>query len=473
MRIIYDKQFGFRKNHSTEHAVNYSVNKILNGLEDKQHIIGVFIDLSKAFDTIDHQKLLLKLEHYGIRGVCLNLIRSYLSERSQYTDFQNTHSDKLSIEFGVPQGSVLGPLLFIIYINDIVNCSKLGHFVLFADDTNIFISGKNESEAYANANIVLEKVQNYMFANQLHINLNKCAYMHFRPRFNNEERMTCARIRKFGDEPALKISDHKLKKVDKVKFLGIIIDDKLNWEAQVDHLVTKLNSSLIMIKRIKKFIPESEYTKIYNSLFKSHITYCISCWGGISNYKTEKIFSIQKRCIRLLFGKDLNFDHADYYKTCARARTYAEHMACKNYSLEHTKSLFNEQKLLNLHNLYVLHTFMLLFKTIKFHAPISVFNLFIQSNRNSSLLLRLPKVNLESSQHNFVYKSSLYWNGLIEKLLNKCELSDRGIIVPGSSKNSDMCTPKSIVKTKLKGFLLDSQGGGDLVNWAPSNFYKP
>ena len=116
---------------------------------------------------------------------------------------------------------------------------------------------------------------------------------------------------------------------------------------------------------------------------------------------------------------------------------------------------------------------MLLFKTIKLHAPISVFNLFMLSNRNASLLLRLPKVNLESSKQNFVYKSSLFWNGLIEKLLNKCELNDRDIIIPGSSKNSDMCTPKSLVKTKLKDFLLDRQGGGDLVNWTPSNFYKP
>ena len=119
-----------------------------------------------------------------------------------------------------------------------------------------------------------------------------------------------------------------------------------------------------MIKRIIKFIPKAEYMKIYNALFQSHLTYCISCWGGISSYKVQKLFAIQKRCIRLLFGKELSFDHSEYYETCARVRSYGEHMAEKNFCLEHTKPLFNQHNLLTLHNLYVLHTVLYLFKII-------------------------------------------------------------------------------------------------------------
>ena len=108
-----------------------------------------------------------------------------------------------------------------------------------------------------------------------------------------------------------------------------------------------------MIKRIQKFIPKSEYNKIYDALFKSHLCYCISSWGGIPSSKLQGVFAIQKRCIRLLFGNEYSFDHAGYYETCARARSYLEHKSDKNYCLEHTKPVFNKHKLMTLHNLHV------------------------------------------------------------------------------------------------------------------------
>ena len=188
--------------------------------------------------------------------------------------------------------------------------------------------------------------------------MNKSVHMHFRPNLNASERLTCAKVRKNGSENILKIGNKKLKKVDKVKFLGVIIDNKLNWEPHVDHLTKKLNSSIVLIKRIMKFIPKSEYMKIYDALFKSHLSYCISSWGAIPNSKLQSVFAIQKRCIRLLFGTEYLYDHTGYYATCVGARTYQHHMSPKNYCLEHTKPLFNKHKLMNLPNLYVYHTFL-------------------------------------------------------------------------------------------------------------------
>lgn len=324
--IIYENQYGFRKHHSTSHAVNYSVDHIIRELESKKHVIGIFIDLSKAFDTISHLKLLQKLQFYGVRGKSLDIFSSYLSDRKQKTNFKGSHSGDLPVKFGVPQGSVLGPLLFLIYINDIVNSSDQGEFVMFADDTNIFVSCDTEKEAYECANKVLNNVQEYMLDNMLHINATKSCFMHFKPNICHDERLTSARTRGFSSKFTISLCGQNLKCVKSVKFLGVIIDEDLSWDAHIDHLANTLNSSIVIIKRIRKFIPSVEYRKLYDALFASHLTYCISCWGGVANYKLSRLFSIQKRCIRLLFGKEFSFDHPEFYETCARVRSIDIHV---------------------------------------------------------------------------------------------------------------------------------------------------
>ena len=323
--VLHDNQFGFRKGHSTKHALHESVETINKSLLLGKHVLGIFIDLSKAFDTLDHSTLLCKLENYGVRGNALLLLKSYLSERLQYVSFCKTSSDTLRIKYGVPQGSILGPLLFILYMNDIINCytDENCKFVLYADDTNIFVIGPSKESTYLKANRILEQVSKFMRSNLLHINMSKCCYIHFEP--NKEYDETCARVRPYANENdksrAIFINGQKISKVNHTKFLGVIIDDKLCWGPHIDYLVKKLRSIIGALCRIRHSVPAELYQKIYSALFESHLAYGISVWGvALKNKSSDKLFVTQKHCIRILFG-DLEA-YFNKLSTCARARPY-------------------------------------------------------------------------------------------------------------------------------------------------------
>ena len=345
--ILSDCQFGFRKGHSTSHALNHTIGNIFTALGNKKHVIGIFIDLSKAFDTIDHTILMKKLFNFGIRGTAYDLLLSYISHRMQTLQFHDEHADLLPLDYGVPQGSVLGPLLFLLYINDIVNSSHHCNFVLYADYTNLFVEGQSIKEVYDKANHVLKCINNYMVSNLLHINMSKCNYIYFRPNITNYN--SCARARQI--HPKLFIGSTPIKRVHSTKFLGVIIDEDLNWIPHIDYLLRKLKSCIGAIRRIKNYIPKSQYSNVYHSLFESHLVYCISVWGGASTIQIEKLFMVQKRCIRMLFGARPEFNT----EICRRVLTFDEHMN-PDYSKEHVKPILNTHEILAVRNLYTYHS---------------------------------------------------------------------------------------------------------------------
>ena len=284
--LLYLRQYGFRKNMSTSMAIMELVENITNAMDNGKFTIGVFIDLKKAFDTVDHNILVTKLDHYGIRGVAKKWLSSYLENRKQYVCFNGTDSGFLPVSCGVPQGSILGPSLFLLYINDLCNVSTRLTSILFADDTSCFIEGTDLSDMCIQLSTEMNKLSTWFKTNRLSLNVSKTNCMIF-GRSNQP------------DHHRVYIDNIVIERVDCNKFLGVIIDSKLSWSDHVSYIRHKMSKNLSVMHRVKWLLNNSALYMIYCTLVLPYISYCCEIWGNTYKTRVQPLYIIQKRAIRI------------------------------------------------------------------------------------------------------------------------------------------------------------------------------
>lgn len=301
--ILDSRQFGYQANIGTSEAIDTLVQEVIQRLNGKMKVAGLFLDLSSAFDTVDHEILLNKLEFYGIKHKVLELLKSYLTNRYQYVElkctennFVKTSKSKLTkIIRGVPQGSILGPLFFLLFTNDLIpfmyNVIPNIGLVVFADDTNAVIGAKTIEELNKTVNRTLVAFSEWFNANNLKLNLQKTTAILFKTTAGNK------------DVLEVKLNNERVDLAESVKFLGIHIDACLNWKEELKHIESKISSACYALRSLREDLTLEQLKMTYYALVEAHLRYSIQFWGKSYDYNLKKAFILQKRAIRTMLCK--------------------------------------------------------------------------------------------------------------------------------------------------------------------------
>ena len=407
LNTFYPLQFGFREKHSTNHALISMTESIKSTIDNGDYGCGVFIDLKKAFDTVNHSILLKKMEHYGIRGIALNWFTSYLSNRKQYVSVNGHISEYLNISCGVPQGSVLGPLLFLIYINDLPNATRHLRFYLFADDTNIYFEAKDLETLQKIMKRELRHVKKWLEANKLALNVEKTNFVVFH---SPAKKLTELVILKFGRK--------KITRASHLKFLGVLLDETLSWRSHLVELSRRLARSVSIFYKLRHYVPLDTLISIYYALFYPFLTYGIVVWGATYENLLKPVLISQKKVIRAI--------------------TFSQ-------PTSHSSPLFADLKILKLGDIYQLHISSFAFECLHDIAP-AQFKDFFRSissihsyntrgaTRGDFFLVR--KNTLQYGIRSISYNGVRIWNN-----------------IPSETRNSTSVTS---FRKKFKNSLLES-----------------
>ena len=377
--LIPKHQFGFLPKKSTLDALQNFIEYQYNSLNLNQYSINVFIDLSKAFDTINHKILLGKLEKYGIRGHALNFIKNYISNRKYRVKIGDSFSSFCVSNIGTAQGSILAPLFFLIYVNDLPNFLDKSHPILFADDTTLCFKNESLQSAIDICNGELIKFSEWCKANRLTINLDKTCFMVITNRYVPDLHFD------------IKIDSTFLKCIDFHKFLGVTIDNKLKFNLHISNIATKVSKSIGILYKISNYLPSVTLLKIYNSLVHSHFMYSNAIWGGTYGTHIHPLIILQKKCLRII------------NKT--------------NY-LEHTQPLFASNRVLKIADI---HKYC---QACYIHKNLEIISTSSHSYSTRQNLINPIFQRLTLSQRSIYYSGVVYWNSLPSHIKNILEVEN-------------------------------------------------
>lgn len=376
--IIYKYQYGFRKKHSTTHNLIALSEEIRKNLDNNYFSCGVFLDLQKAFDSVDHEILLQKLNHYGIRGICNKWIKSYLSDRKQFVTINNKNSETKCLLYGVPQGSVLGPLFFLIYVNDLQNCLIYSTSYIYADDTAVLCSEKSLKKLKKKMNIDLKLLSHWLNANKIALNVTKTETILFRK--PNQS---------INYDLKIKLRGKKLFFVDETIYLGVVLDKHLSWQKHINKICTKLIAANGAISKLRHYVSRQTLITIYEALFSSHLNYALTVWAQ-NLPKRNRITQLQKTALRLM--------------------TFSRHDA-------HTKPLFTRLNILTIKDSIDVNNIILTYHTLTGTAPTSIqdtLNLqYLSTHTRGStkgFLVRPEARTTTFGLYSIKYRLPLIWN---------------------------------------------------------------
>uniref|UniRef100_A0A7M5VBW5 Reverse transcriptase domain-containing protein n=1 Tax=Clytia hemisphaerica TaxID=252671 RepID=A0A7M5VBW5_9CNID len=387
---IYSRQFGFRKGHSTTHTLMNILERIREHLDGGGFACGVFVDLQKAFDTVDHEILISKLDHYGIRGNTKAWFKSYLSDRSQYVSISGTNSNHKPIKHGVPQGSVLGPLLFLVYINDLHYYIRTSETYHFADDTHLLNLSQTVWSLCGRVNSDLRVLVSWLNANKISLNASKTEFIIFR---SNRRRLDTI--------PKIEISGKRLTPSKTIKYLGVHLDEHLSWKQHVAVVAAKLRRANGAISKLRHYLPLPNLINVYHAIFSSHIRYACQTWGLCDNTVTHRIQVLQNTAIRIM--------------------TFQEPRAS-------VTPTYNELKILKFFDLVETLNIMFIYRYLNRYLPSDCLSTFtfsiiphdIGTRANHISLLFIRNVNTTTfGLHSLTRLASRQWNNLQEHLDDK------------------------------------------------------